>query len=64
MKPKSVKVARTWGLPNYSSVRIEWEAELTELELLKQSETQALQQISEKLLSELEAFGKQKGWEK
>ena len=56
MKAKLVRVGRTYGLPNYSSVRIEWEMEVGEKETVLA--------VTERLISNMEAYATDKGWVK
>lgn len=54
VKAKLVRVGRTYGLPNYSSVRLEWEMEVGEKE--------TIMAVTEHLVSDMEEYAKDKGW--
>jgi hypothetical protein len=64
LKPKLVRVGRKVGLPNYSSVSIEWEAEITADELVKYKEDEILPIITERLMKNLSEYIREMGWEK
>jgi len=64
MKPKLVRVGRKVGLPNYSSVSIEWEAEITADELIKHKEDEILPLVTERLMNNLAEYIREMGWEK
>jgi len=56
MKGKIVRVGRTYGLPNYSSVKIEWEVEI--------GVGETIMSTTEFLLDELDKLAELKGWKR
>lgn len=52
MKPKLVRIARTFNMGNYRSLRIEWEAEA--------EEEDRLEALTDDLVSSIEEYGLRK----
>jgi hypothetical protein len=62
LKPKLIRVGRKCGLPNYSSVNIEWEVEITADETATLKEADILPIVTERLMKRMTEYIKEKGW--